>query len=138
VAEQERAGAAPWALPEGGKPLSRRQIRRYAGWAERLLAAASRTDREKALRKHKAQRQGLYARAVNKGDERTALAILADLAKLEGLYPSEDDALRREAEALRRQLAALKEAQRGSDNGGAAEGVGGPGERGAGVPQPGP
>jgi hypothetical protein len=87
VAEQEQAGAAPWTVPDGGKPLSRRQIRRYVSWAERLMAASPRTDREKLLRKHEAQRRNLYARAVNKGDERTALAVLQDLAKMQDLYP---------------------------------------------------
>src|SRR5262249_18034132 len=43
--------------------------------------------RKQALRRHLAQRRNLYARALNKGDERTALAVLADLAELQGLYP---------------------------------------------------
>jgi hypothetical protein len=138
VAEQEQAGAAPWTVPEGGKPLSRRQIRRYVSWAERLLAASCRTDRDKLLRKHAAQRRNLYARALNSGQLNVALAVLRDLAELQGLYPSADDELRREAEALRKQLAELMEAKREGGNGQAAEGTGGPAERGEGGPQPHP
>jgi hypothetical protein len=138
VSEMEAQGASPWAVPDGGSPLSSRQVRRYARWAERLIALTARTGREKSLRNHKARRQSLYARAVNKGDERTALAILADLAKLEGLYPSEDDELKREAEAMRKQMAEWKEAHGGGGNGGAAAGTDGPGERGEEVPEPDP
>src|SRR5262245_12864078 len=87
VAEMEAAGTPPWAVPEGGKPLSERQIRRYVEAADRLIDESCRTSRKKALRRHLAQRRSLYARALNKGDERTALAVLADLAALEGLYP---------------------------------------------------
>jgi hypothetical protein len=40
--------------------------------------------------RHLAQRQALYARALNAADHRTALAVLADEAKLRGLYPDRD------------------------------------------------
>jgi hypothetical protein len=138
VAEREAAGEEPWTRPEGRKGLSARQIERYADRADELLADACAADRKKLLRRHVAQRQGLFARAVNKGDERTALAVLADLAKLQGLYPSEDDELKREAEALRKQLAERKGADGGGGNGNDAKGTEGAGERGEGLPQPDP
>jgi hypothetical protein len=128
VAEQEQAAEPPWVVPAGGKPLSERQLWRYVAQSDRLLAVSSATGRKKRLRVHLARRKSLYARAVAAGDVRAALAVLADLAKLEGLYPSEDEALRREAEALRRQLAELKEARGESGHGAAAEGAGGPGK----------
>jgi hypothetical protein len=134
VAEQEKAGRPPWKVEDGGKPLSERQIRRYVEAADKLIEESCRTSRKKALRRHLAQRRMLFARAVSKGDERVALAVLADLARLQGLYPSEDEALRREAEALRKQLVQLKEARRESGHGNAAEGTGGAGERGEGAP----
>jgi hypothetical protein len=138
VAEKERAAEAPWAVPAGGKPLSQRQLWRYVAQADRLMAESSETGRKKRLRVHLARRKGLYARAVAAGDVRAALAVLQDLARLQGLYPSEDDALKRLAENLRKQLADAKGARHGDGNGGAAEGAGGPGERGEDVPQPGP
>jgi hypothetical protein len=87
VAKQEAVGAAPWTVPEGGKPLSERQKRNYVTAADKLIDESCRQSRKKLLRRHLAQRRNLYARAVNKGDERTALAVLRDLAELQGLYP---------------------------------------------------
>jgi hypothetical protein len=138
VSGREAAGAPPWAVPQGGKPLSERQIRRYCDQADRLIAESCRTHRKQLLRRHLAQRRNLLARALNTGDLRTALAVLDSLAKLLALFPSEDDALRREAEALRKQLGALKEGNGGGGNSKAAEGAGGPGERGQGGPRTGP
>jgi hypothetical protein len=37
---------------------------------------------------HFARRDSLYARAINAADYRTALAVLSDTAKLQGLYPA--------------------------------------------------
>jgi len=87
VAEMEAAGTAPWTIAEGGKPLSERQIRYYVAAADKLIAESCRQSRKKLLRRHQAQRRNLYARCVNKGDERSALAVLRDLADLQGLYP---------------------------------------------------
>jgi hypothetical protein len=105
VAEQEAAGEPPWTIPEGGKPLSERQIRNYVAAADRLMDESCRQSRKKVLRRHLAQRRALYARALNKGDERTALAVLRDLAELQGLY---GDETARQLEELRRELADLK------------------------------
>jgi hypothetical protein len=88
VAEKEAAGEPPWTVPEGGKPLSERQLRRYCARADKLLGESCRTNRKKLIRRHMAQRRSLYARAVSKGDERTALAVLRDLAELQDLYPA--------------------------------------------------
>ncbi len=87
VSEQESKGIPPWAIPPGGKPLCERQIRRYIARADKLVAENIRTNRKKRLRRHLARRESLFARAVAKGDERTALAVLRDLAELEGHYP---------------------------------------------------
>jgi hypothetical protein len=75
---------------------------------------------------------------VAAGDVKAALAVLQDIARMQGLYPSEDDVLRREAEALRKRLAELKGARHGERKGEAAAGAGGPGERGEGGPEPEP
>src|ERR1700680_3226910 len=85
VAEREAEGEAPWTIPDGGKPLSERQIRRYCDQADALMAEAVRTNRKKLLRRHLARRSTLYARAVNAADYRTALAIAKDEAELQGL-----------------------------------------------------
>jgi hypothetical protein len=138
VAEKQQAGEEPWALRDGENPLSDRQLYRYLAAADALVAESCRTSRQKLLRNHLAQRRKLFARAVAAGDVKAALAVLQDIAKLQGLYPSEDDVLRREAEALRKRLTELKGTKHGDRNGEAAAGAGGPGERGAGGPQPDP
>jgi len=121
VSDREAAGEAPWTIPAGGKALSERQIRRYAERAERMLADDNRTQRKRLLRHHVAQRQSLYARAVNKGDERTALAVLHDLAVLQGLYGGE---LERQLEELRRRVEKLTEASDGDGDGGTIRAAG--------------
>jgi hypothetical protein len=86
VSEMQAEPDSPWALAEGEKPLSDRQIRRYAAKAEEVIAASCRTSRKRLVRRHLARRRNLYAKAVNSGDLRTALASLSDEAKLLGLY----------------------------------------------------
>jgi hypothetical protein len=87
IAEQEVKGQAPWTIQEGNRPLSERQVRRYVAAAERLIDESVRQNRKRRIRRHIAQRESLYARCVTKGDERTALAVLRDLAELQDLYP---------------------------------------------------
>src|SRR5262245_5408513 len=82
VSEKETAGEEPWKLAEGQRPLSERQLRRYVVRAEKLLAESCRTSRKKLLRRHLAQRRALFARAVNQGDVRAALAVADSEAKL--------------------------------------------------------
>lgn len=55
--------------------------------ADALLVKRLDRSRARALARHVAQRESLYARAVNAGDYRTALAALQDLAKLQAVYP---------------------------------------------------
>jgi hypothetical protein len=123
VAEKEQAAEPPWAIPEGGNPISQRQLWRYIARADRLMGASSETTRKKQLRVHLARRKSLYARAVNKGDERTALAVLRDLAELQGLY---GDEVTRQLEELRRRVERLTGDSNG-DGDGNAGGAAGPG-----------
>jgi hypothetical protein len=89
VAEREKAGEAPWKIPRGGKPLSYRQISNYVKAADKLISESCRASRKQALRRHLAQRRSIYARAVQSGDLRTALAVLDSLAKLQDMYPAQ-------------------------------------------------
>jgi hypothetical protein len=73
---------------EKGWDVSDRQLFRYSAAADKQLVAALENDREKLLRRHRAQRHGLYARALSEGDYRTALAVLKDEAELLALYPA--------------------------------------------------
>jgi hypothetical protein len=86
VSDREGQPDTPWTLSKGDKGLSDRQIRRYAERAERVIAESVRTGRRKVMRRHLARRRNLYAKAVNSGDLRTALAVLADEARLLKLY----------------------------------------------------
>jgi hypothetical protein len=86
--EKEKEEGSAWFLAEGEPPMSDGQLRRYAQWADDLIAESCREEREATVRRHLAQRRNLYARAVNKGDERTALSVLCDEAKLLDLYPA--------------------------------------------------
>jgi hypothetical protein len=93
---------------EKGWDVSDRQLWRYIGAADRLLEQSLERDRDKLFRRHLAQRRALYARALNDGDLRTALAIARDEAELHGLYPgkkvqlsgSKDEPLTLNVEAL--------------------------------------
>ncbi len=70
-----------------GWKVSDRQLRRYMEAAYRQLAQLSDQDADQLKGRHLMQRRALYARALKGGDLRTALVILQDEAKLEGLYP---------------------------------------------------
>jgi hypothetical protein len=72
---------------EKGWDVSKRTLQRYAEAADRKMEESLEKDRVKLLRRHLAQRRSLFARAVNDGDIRSALAIAQDEAELEGLYP---------------------------------------------------
>lgn len=71
---------------EKGWNLSERQLRNYMQAADNQLAQDQQTGRRRIIALHMGRREALYARAVNTGDYRTALAVLGDLAKLQGLY----------------------------------------------------
>jgi hypothetical protein len=122
VADAEAAGEPPWAVPEGGKGVSKRTVERYVAQADRLLAEENATHRKRRRRRHLAKLQNLFARCVQKGDERTARAVLHDLAEIEGLL---GDETARQIEELRRQVEELGRAGHGHGGGG-AERAGGP------------
>src|SRR5205807_2639399 len=77
--------------PERAWGVSDTQLRRYIAAGDKLLADTLEKDRGKLVNRHHAQRRALYARAVNVGDLRTALAIVKDEAELLGLYPTGKD-----------------------------------------------
>lgn len=66
-----------------------RQVSEYIRRADNLMVERHDKSRKRALARHFAQRAALYARSVNGADYRTALSILADEARLRGLYPAE-------------------------------------------------
>jgi hypothetical protein len=68
--------------------LGERQLWEYIAKADALLTARRNTDRDKLLAWHHAARLALYARAVSTGDYGTARKLLADEARLRGLYPA--------------------------------------------------
>jgi hypothetical protein len=76
---------------EKGWNVSERQVGRYIEQADKLLAERTEKRRRRLLNMHVARREKLFARAVNAADLRTALAVLADQAKLQNLYTSDAD-----------------------------------------------
>ena len=66
--------------------VSDRQVRTYIRRADELLVERRDTNRRRLVARHVAQRESLFARAVNGADYRTALAIVDSLAKLQGLF----------------------------------------------------
>jgi hypothetical protein len=72
---------------ENGWGLKERQLREYIARSDELLAQSQEPKREKRVNLHLAQRRLLHNKALEVGDYRTALAVLQDSAKLEGLYP---------------------------------------------------
>jgi hypothetical protein len=73
--------------PEQGWGVSERQLWNYIRAADRLIQDRFDARAEHLLNRHILQRRTLYAHAMGAGDFRTALAVLQDEAKLEGLYP---------------------------------------------------
>jgi hypothetical protein len=74
---------------EKGWGVEERQIRTYIARADDLLVERLEKKRRRVVARHLAQWEALYARAVNAADYRTALAVLTDAAKLQGLYASD-------------------------------------------------
>jgi hypothetical protein len=74
---------------ETGRPwnVSDRQLWRYCHQADALLEKNLEKDKGKLFARHIGQRRALYARAMESGDWKAALAILKDEAELLGLYP---------------------------------------------------
>jgi hypothetical protein len=73
------AAAQNWGIKE-------RQLWNYVEKADERLAETTEKDRGKLLRLHLAQRRLLYAKALESGDWRGALAVKKDEAELLGLY----------------------------------------------------
>lgn len=75
---------------EKGWGVSERMIRKYIAKADAVLVERMEKNSEPVIARHIAQRQTLYARAVNAADYRTALAIIDSEAKLRGLFPDKE------------------------------------------------
>ncbi len=73
--------------PEQAWNVSDGQLWRYVRAADRLCKRHFDAKAGHLLARHLLQRRQLYAHAMGAGDFRTALAVLQDEAKLEGLYP---------------------------------------------------
>jgi hypothetical protein len=74
--------------PEQAWGVSDTQLWRYIAAADRLVKERFDAKAEYLIHRHLLQRRTLYAHAMGAGDFRTALAVLQDEAKLEGLYPA--------------------------------------------------
>jgi hypothetical protein len=81
IREYARAPEQAWEVSEG-------QLWRYIRAADTLCKEYFDARAEHLLNRHALQRRQLYAHAMAAGDFRTALAVLQDEAKLEGLYPA--------------------------------------------------
>jgi hypothetical protein len=73
--------------PEQAWNVSDTQLWRYVAAADRRCEKYFDTRAGHLLSRHLLQRRALYAYAMAAGDYRTALAVLQDEARLEGLYP---------------------------------------------------
>jgi hypothetical protein len=76
------------AAPEQAWGVSDTQLWRYVRAADALVQERFDAKAGHLLARHLLQRHTLYAHALGAGDFRTALAVLQDEAKLEGLYPA--------------------------------------------------
>jgi hypothetical protein len=76
------------AAPERNWGVAERQLWNYIRAADRLVRERFDARAGHLLARHLLQRRTLYAHALGAGDFRTALAVLQDEAKLEGLYPA--------------------------------------------------
>jgi hypothetical protein len=74
--------------PEQAWRVSERQIGNYIAAADKLIVERFDAKAANLLNRHLLQRNQLFAHAMGAGDFRTALAVLQDEAKLEGLYPA--------------------------------------------------
>ena len=78
---REYAAAQGWGVSDS-------QLWRYIAKSDEAMAQTLEKSREKLLARHLAQRRLLYAKSVEVGDYKGALACLRDEAELEGLYDS--------------------------------------------------
>jgi hypothetical protein len=70
-----------------GWNVSDSQLKKYIGAADELMKERVEKRADVLLARHLLQRRTLFARAVEAGDHRTALAVLDSEAKLERLEP---------------------------------------------------
>ncbi len=106
VREEEGKDGSPWKRADGDKPLSDSQIARYVKRADDTIAESTRERRRQSLVKNLARRDHMYARAMNAGDVRTALAVADSEAKLRGLFdvpacPAKVEPIKTPEDALR-------------------------------------
>lgn len=101
---------------EKGWALTERQVRTYIAKADALLVERLDKKRKPVIARHLAQRQALLRKAIEKGEIRTALAILDSEAKLRGLFPE------KELKALLAMLAEQDARLEGLENGPSASG----------------
>ncbi len=73
--------------PEQAWGVGERQIWNYIEAADKLISERFDAKAPYLLNRHLLQRNQVFAHAMGAGDYRTALAVLQDEAKLEGLYP---------------------------------------------------
>ena len=71
--------------------LKERQVRTYIQRADEKLVERQDKNRRRLVARHVAQRESLFARAVNGADYRTALAVIDSLAKMQGLFVAPSD-----------------------------------------------
>ncbi|MBA4067521.1 MAG: hypothetical protein C0501_28190 [Isosphaera sp.] len=71
-----------------------RMLRKYQERADLLILLQRDNDREKLFARREAQLERLFAKAVRDHDLGTGLAVLKELAKLQGLYPEQRVAVR--------------------------------------------
>ncbi len=72
----------------GRAKISRRMIHEYIRRATALNAAIVQKDRQSRVAFQIARRNCLYRKATEVNDLRTGLAVLKELAKIQGLYPT--------------------------------------------------
>jgi len=90
--------------------VSDTQLRRYIQKADELLVERQDKKRKPLIARRIAQREALFARAVNAGDFRTANAILDSADKLRGLFPEKE--IRELAKIITAQGAEIEELKR--------------------------
>lgn len=88
VRQAEKDQKSNWFLAEGVPPLGEKMIQEYKARATRVIRASGEKNRERLLADGLAKRRNLFARTVQAGDYRTALACIRDHDELLGLYPS--------------------------------------------------
>jgi hypothetical protein len=94
--------------PKQNWKVSERQLRNYITAANSRIRARYEARADYYFARHMLRRNQLYGLALGAGDFRTALRVLQDEARLEGLYPTQAGALFKEVTQLRRKLAELQ------------------------------